>query len=52
MADNVLRDKAFNLAKIIQNMTRRLALMVYKLFNKNNSGRAVKTEIISSQYLA
>ena len=64
-SDKVFRDKAFNNAKNkksdrYQRYQRDLALMVYKLFdkesalltNKSASGGAVKCKIISNQQLA
>ena len=43
-ADNVLRDKAFNVAKNsnYNGYQRELASMVYKFFNKKTSGGTVK----------
>ena len=53
-ADNVLRDKAFNVAKNsnYNGYQRELASMVYKFFNKKTSGGTVKNEIMSNKKLA
>ena len=53
-ADNVLHDKAFNIAKN-QKYDRYqcgLASMVYKSFDKKTSGGIIKNEIISNKELA
>ena len=53
-ADNVLRDKVFNIAKnqIYDGYQRRLAVMVYKFFDKKMSGSDVKNKNMSNQQLA
>ena len=54
IADKVLRDKAFNIAKNpkYDGCQRRLASMVYKFFDEKNSGGTVENKIISSKELA
>ena len=54
LIDKSLCDKAFKIAKIpkYDGYQRGLASMVYKLFDKKNSGRTVKNEIISNKELA
>ena len=54
VADKPLCDKAFNIAKIpkYDGCQRGLASMVHKFFDKKNSGRTVKNEIISNKELA
>ena len=51
IADKVLRDKAFNIAKNTKydGYQRGLASIVYKLFDKNTYDGAVKIEIISNK---
>ena len=51
--DKALRDKAFHVAKIpkYDQYQRGLASMVYKCFDKNTSGGAVKSEFMSNQEL-
>ena len=53
-ADNVLSDKAFNIAKDSRydGYQRGLAAMVYKLFDKKTSGKVIKNESISNKELA
>ena len=53
-SDKMLRDKAFNIAKYLKydGYQRGLALMVYKLFDKNFSGGAIKNENVSNKELA
>ena len=53
-ADKVLRDKAFNIAKNpkYDGYQRGLASMVYKFFDKKNSGGTGKNENISNKELA
>ena len=53
-ADKVLRDKAFNIAKDpkYDGYQRGLASMVYKFFDKKNSGSGIKNENISNKELA
>ena len=53
VADNVLRDKAFNIAKNpkYDEYQSGLASMVYKHFDKKTSGRTFKSEIISNKEL-
>ena len=53
-ADNVLSDKAFNIAKDprYDGYQRGLAAMVYKLFDKKPSGKVIKNENISNKELA
>ena len=53
-SDKMLRDKAFNIAKYLKydGYQRGLALMVYKLFDKNFSGGAIKIENVSNKELA
>ena len=43
-SDNILRDKAFNIAKIPRHdrYQKRLASMIYKFFDKKNSGGGAK----------
>ena len=50
VADKVLRDKAFNIAKNpkYDGYQRGVASMVYKFFDKQASGGTVKNEIISN----
>ena len=52
-ADKVLRDKAFNIAKDpkYDGYQRELALMVYKLFDKNTTGSGIKS-ITQNEQLA
>ena len=54
IADKVLRDKAFNIAKNpkYDGYQRRLASMVYKFLDEKNSGGTVKNKIVSSKELA
>ena len=51
VADKVLRDKAFNIAKNpkYDEYKRGLAPMVYKFFDKKSFGGTVKNEIISNK---
>ena len=53
-ADKVLRDKAFNIAKNLKcdGYQRGIASMVYRFFDKKNSGGTVKNEVISNKELA
>ena len=53
VSNKVLRDKAFDIVKNVKyaRYQRGLASMVYKCFHKNNSGGAVKNEIISNKEL-
>ena len=50
-ADKVLRDKAFNIAKIpkYDGYQRELASMVNKVFDKKNSGSGVKSMLQNQQ---
>ena len=49
-----MRDKAFNIAKNpkYDGYQRGIASMVYKLFDKNISGGAIKNEVMSNKVLA
>ena len=53
VADKVLRDKAFNIAKNpkYDGYQRGLASMVYKFFKKKSAGGAVKNEIMQNKDL-
>ena len=53
-SDKVLRNKAFNIAKTSKydGYQRRLASMVYKLFDKESSGSGIKNEIKRNEQLA
>ena len=53
-SDKILRDKAFNIAKNpkYDGYQRGIASMVYKLFDKNISGGAIKNEVMSNKVLA
>ena len=50
-SDKILRDKAFNIAKNpkYNGYQRGLALMVYRFFDKKNSGSDIKNENISNK---
>ena len=52
--DKILRDKACNIAKNpkYDRYKRGLGSMVYKLFDKKNSGSGIKNENMSDQQLA
>ena len=54
VADKVLRDKAFNIAKDAKydGYQRGLASMVYKCFDKKSNGSGIKNEIKENQQLA
>ena len=49
-----MRDKAFNISKNpkYDGYQRGIASMVYKLFDKNISGGAIKNEVMSNKELA
>ena len=53
-SDQVLRDKAFNIAKNpkYDRYQRGLASAVYKFFDKKTSGGSIKNEIMSNKELA
>ena len=52
-SDKSLRDKAFNIAKILENGYQRgLASMVYKCFDKNSTGRDVNIPLELNEELA
>ena len=53
-SDKVLRDKAFNMAKISKydGCQGDLASMVYKCFDKKSAGKGIKIEITQNQQLA
>ena len=53
-SNKTLRDKAFNIAKNSKydEYQRRLVSMIYKFFDKNISGGAIKNENISNNDLA
>ena len=53
-SDNILRDKAFNIAKTPKygRYQRGLASMAYKFFDKKTSGSGIKNENISNNELA
>ena len=53
-SDNILRDKAFNIAKTPKygRYQRGLASMAYKFFDKKTSGSGIKNENISNKELA
>ena len=53
-SDNVLRDKAFNIAKNpkYNGYQRGLASMVYKLFDKNSTGSGVNIPLEFNEQLA
>ena len=53
-SDKILRDKAFNIAKILiyDGSQRGLASMVYKVFDKKTSVGAIKNEDMSNKELA
>ena len=53
-ADKILRDKAFNIAKISKydGYQRGLASMVYKFCNKKTYGGGIINEIVSNKKLA
>ena len=53
-SDNVLRDKAFDIAKNpkYDGYQRRLASMVYKLFDKKSKGSGVNIEVMHNEQLA
>ena len=53
-SDKVLRDKAFNIAKILKydGYQRGLASLVYTFFDKKSSTGAIKSETVSNQQLA
>ena len=50
-AEKVLRDNAFNIAKNLKydGYQHRLASMVYKFFDRKNSGGAIKKEIVQNK---
>ena len=50
-SDKILREKAFNIAKIpkYEGYQRDLASMVYKFFDKKTSGSGIKNENISNK---
>ena len=52
-SDKVLRDKAFEIASspIYDEYQRRLALMVYKFFDKKSTGSGIKNETKQNQQL-
>ena len=52
--DNVLKDKAFNIVKtpIYDGYQGGLDSVVYKIFNKNSTGRGVNFNVKSSEQLA
>ena len=51
VSDKILRDKAFNIAKNPKHdgYQRGLASMIYKFFDKKNSGSSIKNENISNK---
>ena len=53
-SDQILRDKAFNIAKNLkyEGYQRGLASMIYSFFNKKTSDGAIKNENISNKELA
>ena len=53
-SDKILRDKAFNIAKIpkYDGYQRGPASMIYKYFDKKTSSRAIKNENMSNKELA
>ena len=54
VSDNVLKDKAFNIAKNpkYDRYQRRLASMVYKFFDKKLTGSGVNIEVKHNEQLA